>query len=96
MKCITCVTAPLVVCALALAGCSAPQALTDLSRIEYRTASQGQRLEIPPDLVSPKADDRFAVPQRAAAPRLSASQRDGRAQGPTTGASARLRSTVTR
>jgi outer membrane protein assembly factor BamC len=49
---------------IVLAGCSAPQALIDLSRIEYKSASQGDRLEVPPDLVSPKADDRFVVPQR--------------------------------
>lgn len=65
-----------------LIGCSAPQALTELSRIEYKTASQGQRLEVPPDLVSPKADDRFAVPQRAGGTSLSEFNRDRAGQGP--------------
>ncbi|MFZ9407233.1 MAG: outer membrane protein assembly factor BamC [Burkholderiaceae bacterium] len=73
--------AAIAACALVLAGCSAPQALTDLSRIEYRTASQGQRLEIPPDLVSPKADDRFAVPQRAGGTSLNEFNRERTGQG---------------
>jgi outer membrane protein assembly factor BamC len=82
MKRIIRVTAPITVSALVMAGCSAPQAITDLSRIEYRTASQGQRLEIPPDLVSPKADDRFAVPQRAGGASLNEFNRERSGQGP--------------
>ena len=65
-----------------LAACSAPQALTDLGRIEYKTATQGARLEVPPDLVSPKADERFAVPQRAGGTRLSEFNRERSGQGP--------------
>lgn len=65
-----------------VAGCSAPQTLTDLGRIEYKTASQGQRLEVPPDLVSPKADERFAVPQRAGGTSLSEFNRARSGQGP--------------
>lgn len=68
--------------ALVLAGCSAPQALSDLGRIEYKTASQGQRLEVPPDLVSPKADERFAVPQRPGGTSLSEFNRARSGQGP--------------
>jgi outer membrane protein assembly factor BamC len=66
---------------IALAGCSAPRALVDLSRIEYKTASQGDRLEVPPDLVSPKADDRFVVPQRQGGTTLTEFSRDRSAQG---------------
>lgn len=72
----------LVALAAALAGCSAPQALTDLGRIEYKSATQGQRLEVPPDLVSPKADDRFSVPQRPGGSRLSEFNRERAGQGP--------------
>ncbi|MFN5513111.1 MAG: outer membrane protein assembly factor BamC [Burkholderiales bacterium] len=65
-----------------LTGCSAPQTLTELGRIEYKAASQGQRLEVPPDLVSPKADDRFAVPQRPGGTSLSDFNRARSGQGP--------------
>jgi outer membrane protein assembly factor BamC len=52
------------VCATAalLAGCNVTQSISDLSRIEYKTASQGRGLEVPPDLVSPRTDDRYAIP----------------------------------
>lgn len=53
--------------AVGLGGCSVTQTLNDITRIEYKTASQGRPLEVPPDLVSPRTDDRYAVPTRGAA-----------------------------
>lgn len=73
--------ASVVMACAALAGCSAPQALSDLTRVEYKSAPQGQRLEVPPDLVSPKADDRFAVPQRQGGTQLTEFNRERSAQG---------------
>ena len=46
-----------------LGGCSY---LTDSMRsagsIDYKSASTGPKLEVPPDLVTPKADNAFVVP----------------------------------
>lgn len=49
--------------ALVLGGCSSLQSLNpfEAKRVEYRTASPGAALEIPPDLAPPKYDDRFKV-----------------------------------
>lgn len=55
----------LVLCVVALAGCSLTQGLTDMSKIDYKSSTQGRPLEVPPDLVSPRVDDRYAIPQRA-------------------------------
>lgn len=49
---------------LLLAGCSVSQVFGDLTRIDYKASSQGRPLEIPPDLITPRADDRYAIPQR--------------------------------
>jgi outer membrane protein assembly factor BamC len=46
------------------AGCSITQSLNDMTQIEYKSATQGPRLDIPPDLVTPRADDRYVVPDR--------------------------------
>jgi outer membrane protein assembly factor BamC len=52
--------------ALALAGCSVTETLSDLTRVDYKSATKGPRLDVPPDLVRPRGDDRFAVPERDA------------------------------
>ncbi|MBU6273099.1 MAG: outer membrane protein assembly factor BamC, partial [Betaproteobacteria bacterium] len=59
------------VAALALAGCSA---LDNASRIDYRSAAKLPNLEVPPDLVSPRSDDRFAIPSRGQPQTLSGFQ----------------------
>ncbi len=46
-------------------GCSITETLNDATRIDYKTANTGPRLDIPPDLVTPRAEERFAVPERA-------------------------------
>ncbi len=47
----------------ALAGCSTLDSLNpfESKRVEYRSASSGPALEIPPDLTPPKYDERFRV-----------------------------------
>ena len=59
------------VAALALAGCSA---LDNATRIDYRSAAKLPNLEVPPDLVSPRSDDRFAIPSRGQPQTLSGFQ----------------------
>jgi len=48
----------------ALGGCSLTETINDATRIEYKTATQGPRLDIPPDLVSPRGAERLAIPER--------------------------------
>jgi outer membrane protein assembly factor BamC len=52
--------------ALALGACSVTESLNDLTKIEYRTATKAAPLEIPPDMVSPRRDERFMLPDRSA------------------------------
>jgi outer membrane protein assembly factor BamC len=53
--------------ALLAGGCSITETLNDATRIDYKSASKGPALDIPPDLVTPRGEDRFAVPERATA-----------------------------
>jgi outer membrane protein assembly factor BamC len=52
------------VASLLLAACGSTTSISDLARVEYRSAKQGEKLDIPPDLVSPRRDNRFALPER--------------------------------
>lgn len=45
-------------------GCSSLREALDAENVEYRNARQGPMLDVPPDLVSPRGDGRYAVPQR--------------------------------
>lgn len=58
-------TVPLGMAALSLAlvGCSVTDTLTESSKIDYRSAKKGPGLDVPPDLVSPRSDDRYRVPE---------------------------------
>jgi outer membrane protein assembly factor BamC len=47
-------------------GCSITETLNDATRIDYKGASKGPPLDIPPDLVTPRGEERFAVPERSA------------------------------
>jgi outer membrane protein assembly factor BamC len=68
---------------LALAGCSLTETINDATRIEYKTATQGPRLDIPPDLVTPRASERLAIPERpATGTTLSEFNRERAATGP--------------
>jgi outer membrane protein assembly factor BamC len=61
---------------LALAGCSVTDSLGDVTRIDYKSATKGPPLDIPPDLVSPKGDNRYAIPGRDAGTTLSQFNRE--------------------
>lgn len=50
-----------------LGGCSISDGFRDVTSIEYKSASKGPPLDIPPDLVKPRGDERFAIPDRPAA-----------------------------
>lgn len=60
---------------LVLAGCSVTDALTESSKIDYRSAKKGPGLDVPPDLVSPRSDDRYRVPEPSGDRTLSGFQR---------------------
>jgi outer membrane protein assembly factor BamC len=49
---------------LGMAGCSVTETLSDLTRVDYKTATRGPSLDVPPDLITPRGDDRFAIPER--------------------------------
>lgn len=42
--------------AVALAGCSVTETFQDLTRVDYKTAQKREPLDIPPDLVTPRAN----------------------------------------
>jgi outer membrane protein assembly factor BamC len=46
--------------AITLAGCNG--SLIESKKIDYKSAGKAPTLEVPPDLVAPSRDDRFAVP----------------------------------
>lgn len=54
----------LVACAAVLSACASFESLTQGSRIEYKSAGKLPPLDIPPDLVGPRADERFSIPDR--------------------------------
>lgn len=46
-------------------GCTSLRSALEPDGVEYRNARQGPMLDVPPDLVTPKADSRYALPRRA-------------------------------
>jgi outer membrane protein assembly factor BamC len=65
--------------ALSLGGCAVSDYLEEKGRIDYKSAASVPRrtLEVPPDLVTPRADERFGVPGARSADRtLSSFERD--------------------
>jgi outer membrane protein assembly factor BamC len=50
--------------ALVTGGCSLTDVINDQGKIEYKSAGKLPSLEVPPDLVSPRGDDRFGIPER--------------------------------
>jgi outer membrane protein assembly factor BamC len=51
------------VAASSLAGCGALSSIMQGKKIEYRSASKLPPLEVPPDLTTPQADERYAIPE---------------------------------
>jgi outer membrane protein assembly factor BamC len=46
-----------------LAGCGAISSIFEGKKVEYKTSNKLPPLEVPPDLTTPQADDRYAVPE---------------------------------
>ena len=49
----------------ALSACSITDEIDERTRIDYKSAGKLPPLDVPPDLVNPKGDERFAIPDRA-------------------------------
>src|SRR4030095_13333481 len=47
--------------ALALTGCESLQGIAPTKRIDYKSVSTAPSLELPPDLTTPRYDDRYQV-----------------------------------
>ncbi len=60
---------------VSLSACSTIDSLTDDSKIDYRSAKQRSTLELPPDIASPRSDERFTLPDRNAPATASEQQR---------------------
>jgi outer membrane protein assembly factor BamC len=60
---------------LAMSACSTLDNLSEDSKIDYRSARQRSTLELPPDIASPRSDERFNVPDRNAPATASEQQR---------------------
>jgi outer membrane protein assembly factor BamC len=52
-----------IVAASALAGCGVLSSIVQGKKVEYKTAGKLPPLEVPPDLTTPQADDRYAIPE---------------------------------
>lgn len=86
----------LVTVAVLLGGCGINNYLEERGKIDYKSASSAPRtsLEVPPDLVSPRGDERFAIPTSRGAERtLSSFERDRAQTAARAGASSVLPST---
>jgi len=64
-----------------LGACKSVRSFMDPASIEYRGASQGPALDIPPDLVTPQGSDRYSLPARTSTQTLSDFQRERAAAG---------------
>ena len=73
-----------------LGGCSSISGMLPDSKVDYRssTVRPEAKLEVPPDLVSPRADERFWAPQKASGATLSGYARDREARAQTVGLNA--------
>jgi outer membrane protein assembly factor BamC len=60
---------------LLLSGCNVTETLTESSKIDYRSARKGPSLDVPPDLISPRSDDRYRIPDQNTNRTLSGFQR---------------------
>ena len=49
----------------ALSACSITDEIDQRTRIDYKSAGKLPPLDVPPDLVTPKGDERFTIPDRA-------------------------------
>ena len=61
LRCKTYGILAVIIGACALAGCETLQSLSPSKRIDYKSASSAPSLELPPDLTTPRYDDRYQV-----------------------------------
>ena len=59
-----------------LGACNSIRTFMDPANIEYRGASQGPALDVPPDLVTPQSSERYTLPSRSSTQTLSEFQRE--------------------
>ncbi len=52
-------------CCVLLAACGITDKIDEASKIDYRSSTKLPSLDVPPDLTKPRADNRFAIPDRA-------------------------------
>ena len=64
-----------------LGACNSIRTFMDPANIEYRGASQGPALDVPPDLVTPQSSERYTLPSRSSTQTLSEFQRERAAAG---------------
>jgi outer membrane protein assembly factor BamC len=73
-----------------LSGCGLGEKLADAGKVDYKSTAQARKstLEVPPDLVSPRADDRFVIDRTRTAPPppISRDRTSGRRPPPDPGA----------
>jgi len=77
----------MVIAVTLLAGCSVSDAFRDATSIDYKSASRGPALDIPPDLITPRGDDRFAIPDRPSTGTTFSTYSRDRAEAPQRAAS---------
>lgn len=67
--------------ALVLTGCSVTDKISESGRIDYRSQStiRSNTLQVPPDLVSPRGDERYTVPDRVQRERTASAFQSARA-----------------
>ncbi|MEN9774120.1 MAG: outer membrane protein assembly factor BamC [Pseudomonadota bacterium] len=71
-----------------LSACAVTEWAEEKGKIDYRSATTRQALDVPPDLVTPRADPRFRIPDTPKDRTLSGFEQRGRvATGPATAAS---------
>ncbi len=71
-------------------GCSTQSSFLESKKINYKSAGQIQPLEIPPDLTSPSADDRFSVPDGKGPASATLSNYDGEKKAGSTDKTAKV------
>jgi outer membrane protein assembly factor BamC len=71
-------------------GCSTQSSFLESKKIDYKSAGQIQPLEIPPDLTSPSADDRFSVPDGKGPASATLSNYDGEKKAGSTDKTAKV------
>ena len=71
--------------ALLLAGCSITDKISESGRIDYRSQSttRSNTLQVPPDLVGPRGDERYSIPERTQRERTLSGYQSARAAADT-------------